>query len=81
MKHQALPVTVTIENASKLYLAGAPHEGKVYTRYTGYPGGLREVRMDEMIDKKGIAEVVKKTIDGHAPAQQAPHPPYEESRR
>ena len=66
-KNQALPVTVVIENASKLHLPTRRTQGKVYTHYTGYPGGLREIRMDVMIDKKGIADVVKKTVDGMIP--------------
>ncbi|MDE1919282.1 MAG: 50S ribosomal protein L13 [Patescibacteria group bacterium] len=66
-KNQALPVTVVIENAGKLHLPARRKEGKVYLRYTGYPGGQKEVRMDEMITKKGIAEVLKKTIDGMIP--------------
>ncbi|MFA6414886.1 MAG: 50S ribosomal protein L13 [Candidatus Paceibacterota bacterium] len=66
-KNQAIPCTVTINNASKLHLPERRTKGKVYTHYTGYPGGLRETRMDVMIDKKGIAEVVKKTVDGMIP--------------
>ncbi len=67
VKNQALPVTVTILNASKLHITKKRQEGKVYTHYTGYPGGLRKVRMDMMIDKKGIEAVVKKTVDGMIP--------------
>ena len=66
-KNQAIPTTVIVENASKLHITERRSKGKVYTRYTGYPDGLREVRMDVMIDKKGIAEVLKKTIDGMIP--------------
>ncbi len=66
-KNQALPIKVVIENASKLHLPERRVKGKVYTRFTGYPGGLYETRMDEMIAKKGIAEVVKKTVDGMIP--------------
>lgn len=66
-KNQALPITVTVNNASKLHITERRAKGKVYTHYTGYPGGLRETRMDVMIDKKGIAEVVKKTVDGMIP--------------
>lgn len=66
-KNIAHPITVVIENASKLHLTARRTQGKVYTRYTGYPGGLREMRMDEMIEKKGIEEVVKKTVDGMIP--------------
>ncbi len=66
-KNQAIPVTVVIENADKLHLPSRRTKGKVYTRYSGYPGGFFETRMDEMITKKGIAEVLKKTVDGMIP--------------
>lgn len=66
-KNQALPITVVIENAGKLHLTDRRTKGKVYLRYTGYPGGQREVRMDEMLAKHGIGEVVKKTVDGMIP--------------
>lgn len=67
VKNRALPMRVVIENAGKLYLPARRTKGKVYTRYTGYPGGLREMTMEEMIAKKGIEEVVKKTVDGMIP--------------
>jgi large subunit ribosomal protein L13 len=63
----ALPVTVTILNASKMNLPTTRTKGKVYTHYTGYPAGLREITMENMITKKGIEEVVKKTVDGMIP--------------
>jgi large subunit ribosomal protein L13 len=67
VKNQALPVKVTIMNASKLHLPKKRQEGKIYTHYTGYPGGLRSMDMAMMIDKKGIEEVVRKTVDGMIP--------------
>lgn len=73
-QNQALPMKVVIENASKLHLPERRVKGKVYTRYTGYPGGLRSVRMDEMITKKGIEEVVKKTVDGMIPRNKLRNP-------
>ncbi len=66
-KNQAIPVTVTVNNAGKLHLSARRTKGKVYTRYTGYPGGLYAMSMEEMIAKKGIAEIVKKTVDGMIP--------------
>ncbi len=66
-RNQAIPIRVVIENASKLHLPASRTKGKVYIRYTGYPGGQHEMRMDEAITKKGIAEVVRKTIDGMIP--------------
>lgn len=67
VKNKALPMKVVIENASKMHLPKKRTEGKIYTHYTGYPGGLREISMAEMITKKGIEEVVKKTVDGMIP--------------
>lgn len=67
VKNQAMPVTVTINNAAKMHLPARRVKGKIYTRYTGHPGGFYETRMDVMIEKKGIAEVLKKTIDGMIP--------------
>jgi len=66
-KNQAQPVTVTINNADKLHLPSRRTKGKIYTRYTGYPGGDRQMSMEVMIEKKGIAEVVKKTVEGMIP--------------
>ncbi len=66
-KHRTHPITVVIENASKLHLTERRVKGRVYQRYTGHPGGQRETRMDVMIDKKGIEEVVRKTVDGMIP--------------
>lgn len=66
-KHRTHPITVVIENAAKLHLSERRKTGKVYQRYTGYAGGQRETRMDEMIDRKGIEEVVRRTVDGMIP--------------
>ncbi|HCR52311.1 TPA: 50S ribosomal protein L13 [Candidatus Kaiserbacteria bacterium] len=66
-KNQALPIKVTVNNAGKMHLPARRTKGKVYTRYTGYPGGLYSMSMEEMIAKKGIAAVVKKTVDGMIP--------------
>ncbi len=66
-KNQAIPVTVTVTNAGKLHLPARRTAGKIYTRYTGYPGGLYRMTMAEMIVKKGISEVVRKTVDGMIP--------------
>ena len=36
-------------------------------RYTGYPGGLRKMSMQKLIDKKGFSEVFKKAVYGMLP--------------
>ena len=40
---------------------------KIYDRYTGYPGGFFKTSMKEMIAKKGVEFVVRKTVDGMIP--------------
>ncbi len=67
IKNKVLPVEVTIENASKLLIGEKKLKEKTYRRYTGYPGGLREMTLAEFINKKGIDEVLKKTVDGMIP--------------
>lgn len=67
VKNLALPVEVTVDNAGKMHLPARRTKGKIYSNYTGYPGGLRFTSMEEMIAKKGIAEVLKKTINGMIP--------------
>lgn len=67
VRNKVLPVTVTIKNASKLSLPEKRVAQKEYTRYTGYPGGLRHFTLTDVKTKKGIAEVVRRTVDGMIP--------------
>ncbi|HEX2792236.1 MAG TPA: 50S ribosomal protein L13 [Candidatus Paceibacterota bacterium] len=67
VKNEVLPVEVEVVNASKLVMTEKRIANKEYTRYTGYPGGLRTTSMAMMLDKKGIEEVMRKTVDGMIP--------------
>ncbi|HEX8946950.1 MAG TPA: uL13 family ribosomal protein [Candidatus Paceibacterota bacterium] len=67
VKYRVLPVRVTIQNAKKLWLPERRIAGKEYTRYTGYPGGLRTTSMADLIEKKGVAEVIRRSVDGMIP--------------
>ncbi len=67
VKYRVLPVRVTIENASKLWLPERRIAGKEYTHYTGYPGGLRKTSMSDMLKKKGISEVLRRAVEGMIP--------------
>ena len=60
-------IKVTINNTGKLHLPARRVKGKVYTRYTGYPGGLRITNLQMLKDKKGIEEVIRKAVDGMIP--------------
>ncbi|HEX8591223.1 MAG TPA: 50S ribosomal protein L13 [Candidatus Paceibacterota bacterium] len=67
VKNFVLPVEVTIENAAKLTIGEKKLTQKEYTRYTGYPGGLRTTTLAELKEKKGIEEVIRKAVDGMIP--------------
>jgi len=43
---------VIIINASKIRVTGRKLKQKVYRRYSGYPGGLREVPLENMLAKR-----------------------------
>jgi len=43
---------VIVINASKIKVTGRKLKQKVYRRYSGYPGGLREVTLETMLEKK-----------------------------
>jgi large subunit ribosomal protein L13 len=43
---------VIVINAAKLRLTGRKAKQKVYRRYSGYPGGLREVPFEKMFKNK-----------------------------
>ena len=59
--------SVTIENASQLSISEKKREQKEYDRYSGYPGGRKTLRMEEVIEKKGYGEVVRMAVKGMLP--------------
>lgn len=67
VQNKVLPVKVAITNASKLVIGEKKMKQKEYTRYTGYPGGLRVQNLTMLKDKKGIEEVLRKAVDGMIP--------------
>jgi large subunit ribosomal protein L13 len=67
VRNKVIPVTVTIVNASKLSLSEKRVANNTYTRYTGYPGGLKHFTLAELKTKKGIAAVIHRTVDGMIP--------------
>ncbi len=65
-RNKVFNTQVIIENASKLDI----FEGKLknmYKRYSGYPGGLHEKSMEQIIGKKGKSAVLKLAIAGMLP--------------
>lgn len=67
MKNVVLPVEVTIENADQLLMTERRIKGKEYTRYTGFPGGLRITPLARLIETKGMRAALEKAVDGMIP--------------
>ncbi len=57
---------VVVTNAKKVVLTGRKTDAKVYTSYSGYPGGLRKVPFSTMIEKRP-QEVVRRAVSGMLP--------------
>jgi large subunit ribosomal protein L13 len=49
--HQLCGDIVVVINADKVELTGDKWTGKVYTRYSGYPGGLKTATAREILQK------------------------------
>lgn len=57
---------VIIINAEKVILSGNKTDEKVYTHYTGYPGGQRFATPRELLSKKPEA-IIEKAVKGMLP--------------
>jgi len=57
---------VIVINAAKVKLTGLKAEKKVYRRYTGYPGGLREEEFRKKIVRKP-EQIIQDAIEGMLP--------------
>lgn len=52
---------VIVINADRIKVTGRKLKDKIYARYSGYPGGLREVNLETML-KKNPAQVIKLAV-------------------
>jgi large subunit ribosomal protein L13 len=57
---------VVVINAEKIKVTGNKLKGKIYRYHTFYPGGLKSVRLETLLNKKPEL-VVKKAIQGMIP--------------
>ena len=56
---------VVIVNAREIRVTGRKHEQKIYTHYTGYPGGIRTQTLGEFLEEKPdevIVQAVRKML-------------------
>ncbi len=57
---------VVVINAEKVIVSGSKLDQKRYYSHTGYPGGIKEKTLGEMIEKNP-EEVIKKAVRGMIP--------------
>ncbi len=57
---------VIVVNAEKIHVTGRKLDQKVYYRYTGYPGGLREITLRDQLQKHPT-RVVEHAVRGMLP--------------
>ena len=57
---------VIIINAEKVEVTGKKRKDKIYRHYTGFPGGVREVSFERLLEKKP-EEIVRHAVKGMMP--------------
>ncbi len=55
-------VKVTVTNLSKLSIREDKRTGKIYTTYSGYPGGIKRESLASLTERKGNAEAVRRAV-------------------
>lgn len=66
-RHILTDVKVEVTNASKLNVDDTKKRTKVYQRYSGYPGGQREITLGKISETKGLKEAVRIAVRGMLP--------------
>ena len=66
-KNKVVDTIVSVINASKMKITGNKMKDSVHKRYSGYPGGLKEIPLSRVISTKGYGEVLKHAVSGMLP--------------
>lgn len=57
---------VVVINAAEIGFTGKKGEQKIYTHYTGYPGGIRAMALEDLLEERPT-EVVRKAVSRMLP--------------
>jgi large subunit ribosomal protein L13 len=60
-------IQVEINNANAMWIDGKKKVQKTYSQHSGYPGGLKTESVQQVIEKKGQKEILRKAIYGMLP--------------
>ena len=67
VRNKVPEVIVEITNTSKARISDTKRLQKTYSRYSGYPGGLRKPTLKQVVNKKGYSELFKEAVRGMLP--------------
>ena len=67
VKNRVADVTVKVINASKIKVTGNKMKTSVHKSYSGFPGGLTEMPLEYVAEKKGYKELLKHAVSGMLP--------------
>ncbi|MFA5131964.1 MAG: 50S ribosomal protein L13 [Candidatus Paceibacterota bacterium] len=67
MKNRVADVSVKVINASKVKVSGNKMKESVHKSYSGFPGGLTEMPLSYVVEKKGYSELISHAVNGMLP--------------
>jgi large subunit ribosomal protein L13 len=67
VKNRVAEVSVKVINASKMKVTGNKMKESVHKSYSGYPGGLKEMPLQYVVEKKGFSELLSHAVRGMLP--------------
>jgi len=65
--HIRSDVRVTVVNAAKIYTRERKRVQKIYTTYSGYPGGQKRESLQALNQRKGEGEAVRRAVERMLP--------------
>lgn len=67
VRNQTADVEVHISNAAKLSITEKKMGEKEYSRFSGYPSGLKKTPLARLVKEKGYQEALRKAVYGMLP--------------
>jgi large subunit ribosomal protein L13 len=68
-QHMDCGDNIVVINAEKIKLTGKKLEQKVYYRHTGYPGGIKETKVSDLLTGKYPERVIKLAVERMLPKE------------
>lgn len=65
--HEVSNQHVHIANTQHMNIEESKFKNKIYTRYSGYPGGLKYESLERVLTVKGHREMVRRAVYGMLP--------------